>query len=379
MAKKDFYETLGVSKTASIEEIKKAYRNLAKQYHPDVETGNEEKFKEITEAYETLSDESKRRMYDQFGHSGSQASNFGGFEGFGFGSQQSPFQNVDIEEIFSNIFNQGFGSGFGTTTRKRSGPSRGRDKHIQITITFMKAVKGAKEQLNLPYADLCSKCKGTGAETSSDIRTCEVCHGRGVRIVRNGPFTMQRTCSRCKGTGKEILRKCSLCYGKGYTIKNKNIEIDIPEGVYTGDRMKIGGFGEPGINGGINGDLYISFHVRDHKYFHRDHLGNIRIDVPVTYMDIINHKQLQIPTIHGIDTITIPSHWTTVDYIRLRNKGAKVRQTTKIGDHYVRLIVSFAGAHDHKFNFHLKKEPTNQEFSKKYLNFIRKFDNKGEA
>ena len=368
MAKKDYYDVLGISKNASIEEIKKAYRSLAKKYHPDVNKSDpqsEEKFKEVAEAYETLSDSEKRSMYDRFGHQGVNTN-------FGSASHHSPFTDINIDDIFNNIFNQGFGGGFGQRRATKTGPRRGDDKQIMITISFMQAVHGDIQKLNLDVAEYCSSCRGTGAATSSDIRTCEVCHGVGYEFIRSGPFHVQRTCSRCGGSGKEITKKCNVCHGTGHIFRNKEVELNIPSGVYSGDRLRIAAHGGAGQNGGENGDLYVELKVREHKYFKRDQYGNIVIDVPVNYTDIINHKTLEVPTIHGIDKITVPRNWTTADHIRLRKKGAKVRNTARTGDHYVRLVVSF----NEGLEGIMKSKTKNNNFedlSNRYKNFMRRF------
>lgn len=264
MASKDYYEVLGLSKGASDDEIKKAYRKLAMKYHPDRNQGNkeaEEKFKDINEAYQVLSDPQKKANYDQFGSADFNGGGFGGFGGGGFSGMGG------FEDIFDSFFGGGFSS------RRRNGPERGADLEYTVSLTFEEAVFGVEKEISITRNEKCDTCAGSGAKPGTDSKTCDKCGGTGqVRVQRNTPlgsFVSTSTCDKCGGSGKVIDEPCTTCHGKGTVRKNKKIKINIPAGVDTGNVLPLRGQGEPGKNGGPNGDLYINIRVSSHKNFER--------------------------------------------------------------------------------------------------------------
>ena len=324
--KRDYYEVLGVSKNATDDEIKKAYRSLAKKYHPDVckEPDAEEKFKEVNEAYENLSDPQKRQMYDQYGFDGPQA-NFGG-AGAGFGGFE------DLGDIFANFF------GGGARQRTRGGVRRGDDIERLMDLQFEEAVLGCKKTINVDVAEPCTACGGTGAYSKSDIVTCSKCQGSGyVTIEQRTIFGMTRSqtvCPKCGGRGQEIKKKCEKCNGKGSTIKNKNIEVTIPAGVDTGLQIRVAGKGGAGELGGEPGDLYIRFRVKPHKVFKRDG-DTIILSAPISFSDAVLGTNLAVPTIYGDVSLKIPAGTQSGTKFRLRGKGVQNPRTKRTGDQIV--------------------------------------------
>lgn len=317
MDKKDYYEVLGVSKSASDAEIKSAYRKLAKQYHPDInkEEGAEAKFKEIQEAYDVLGDENKRRQYDQFGHAAfdqGQAGSYGGFGGF-------DASGVDFGDIFDNIFG-GFGGGF-TGGSSRSRARAGDDRLMRIRLSFEEAVYGCEKDIKLEVNEECDECDGKGG---TGEETCSMCHGSGTVTTEQrtlfGTFMSKTTCSKCGGKGKTYKNKCSYCHGTGRVISNKTITVNIPKGVDTGNRLRISGKGEAGINGGPNGDLYLEFVVDKHDYYNRDG-DDIYLKVPITITEAILGTKKEIPTLFGNVKLTIPEGTNTGDKQRIKGKG----------------------------------------------------------
>ena len=290
--KRDFYEVLGVSKSATKDEIKSAYRKLAKVYHPDnKQTGDEAKFKEIQEAYDILYDDQKRQTYDQFGHAAFDQSAGGGAGGFnGF---QGGFGDVDLGDLFGSFF----GGGRARSRGNSNGPRRGNDTLQRVEISFMDSINGKKVKLTVNYDQTCSKCNGTGAKDSSSIKTCSKCNGRGS-IVRQqqtifGVMQSETTCPDCGGTGKVVAEKCSECLGKGYKRVKSELDVNIPAGITNGQQIRIAGKGERGYNGGPNGDLYLEVIVKQHEYFTRQ--GNdIHINVPIDcYIDSLADKHIK--------------------------------------------------------------------------------------
>lgn len=333
--KRDYYEVLGISKGASDDEIKRAYRKMAKKYHPDVnkEPGAEEKFKEINEAYEVLSDPQKKATYDQFGHAGMDgaAGLGGGFSGFGGGG----FGGFD--DIFSSFFGGGFGGG---GRRASNGPRKGNDRFMQMTIDFMDAIFGVNKKITIEVDEPCDHCHGTGARSQSDIQTCPTCHGSGYVVTQQrtplGVMQSQSVCPDCHGSGKKILHTCDHCHGRGYEHKRVELDIKIPAGVQSGQQLRISGKGERGANGGPNGDLFIEVLVRRHKTFVRD--GNdIRISVPISALDAILGTKIDVPTVYGDVELTIPAGTQYGQQFRLKGKGVKGARTT--GDQYVEVTV----------------------------------------
>ncbi len=338
MEKRDYYEVLGVDKSASQNEIKSAFRRLAKKYHPDVckEADAEAKFKEAQEAYAVLSDENRRKQYDQFGHAAFDSFNNGaggGQSGFG----EYDFSGFDFGDIFDNIFGNGFG--FGSSSRTRTRASKGADRLLRMKLSFEEAVYGCKKDLNLEVNDICDKCDGKGG---FDEQTCSRCHGSGTITSEQrtilGAFMTKTTCPECEGNGKTFKTRCNNCNGRGYTKDKKTITVSIPAGVDTGNRLRIHGKGEAGINGGEPGDLYLEFVVEEHKYYKRDE-DDIFLEVPLTITEAILGCKKEIPTIHGNVVLTIPANSNNADRQRLKGKGVHNESNRRTGDMYVILKV----------------------------------------
>ena len=349
--KKDYYDLLGVSKTASEEEIKSAFRKKAKQYHPDInkEPGADEKFKEIGEAYSVLSDKQKRSQYDQFGHQAFNNSSggpggFGGFSGFsGFDSS-----DIDLGSIFEDIFGGSFGFGSNRSRTKSKRPTKGEDTLVKMKITFEEAVFSTKKTINLDLHEECSRCDGAGG---IDEVTCSKCHGTGRIVIEQrslfGTFQSQTTCSDCDGTGKSFKNVCSACKGKGQVIKNKDIVVTIPEGIDTGNQIRLTGKGSSGYNGGPNGDLYIEFEVDDHPIFERDN-NDIYLKVPLTITEAILGCKKEIPTLEKNLLLEIPSGTQSGDKLRLKGKGIVSQNARGVGDLYAVMNVIIPDKLDRK-------------------------------
>ena len=323
MAKRDYYEVLGLTKGASQDDIKKAYRSLAKKYHPDInkEPGAEEKFKEINEAYDTLSDETKKARYDQYGHDDpmSGAGGFGGFGGFeGFSGGTGGFGG--FEDILSSFF------GGGSSRSNPNGPRDGNDVRKNMTITFEEAVYGCKKKVTLNVQDECTSCGGTGANSKNDIKVCPKCKGQGRVLMRQqtifGQSTVQTTCPDCGGKGKVITKKCTVCSGKGRVKRTKDVEVTIPQGIDTGMTLRMAGCGEAGVNGGSQGDLYIEFTVTPHKNFVRQD-SDIILNVPISYTQAALGDTIEVPTIDSPVNLKIPAGTQSETKFRLRGKGTK--------------------------------------------------------
>lgn len=333
MNKRDYYEVLGVSKTASQDEIKSAFRKLAKKYHPDVskEADAAEKFKEAQEAYAVLSDETKRKQYDQFGHaafdgSAGGAGGFGGFGGFDFG-------NGGYDDIFENIFSGfGFGGGRGNG---RSRAQRGNDTLVHIDLTFEEAIFGCNKDIDITTLDTCSECDGKGGFHEE---TCDQCHGSGTITSEQrtilGSFLSKTTCPKCKGKGKSYKETCSKCSGSGRVKKRKTIEIHVPAGADNGMRQRISGKGEAGLNGGANGDLYIQFSVAEHEYYVREN-DDIYLEVPLTLTEALLGCKKEIPTIHGNLKLTVEAGCENGKTERIKGKGIHSDVSRKKGDMYI--------------------------------------------
>ncbi len=375
-SKKDYYEILGVSKNATDDEIKRAFRKLAKQYHPDInkEPGAEEKFKEIGEAYAVLSDKEKRRQYDQFGHAAFENNGAGGFGGFsGFSAD-----DIDLSSIFGDIFGSAFGgfSGFGSSRSNRQNrPAKGKDSLIRMNLTFEEAVFGCEKTINLDLDEKCSKCNGKGG---FDESTCSTCNGRGRVISQQqtmfGVFQSESTCPDCQGTGKTFRQTCSACRGKGHVLKNKDIVVKVPEGVDTGNKIRITGKGSAGYNGGPNGDIYIEFKVKDHPLFQRDG-EDIYLEVPITVTQAVLGCKKEIPTLQGNVILDIKAGAQNQDKLKLRGKGIKVPDSFRKGDMIVILKVVIPTKLD-RIQKKLFKEldETNLENSLEFREFNRYID-----
>ena len=338
--KRDYYDVLGVDKSADATAIKKAYRKLAMKYHPDKNPGDkeaEEKFKEINEAYEVLSDETKRRNYDQFGHEGVNGQGFGGAGGFGgqgFGG---------FDDIFGDIFGDMFGGGFSGGSRpRRRGPERGADIKQRINISFEEAAFGKKVQVKINRSEECDQCHGSGAKPGTSKKTCPTCHGSGqVQSVQRTPFgniASTRTCSTCNGEGEVIDSPCSKCHGKGSIRKTKTIEVDIPAGIDNGQMIKLGGQGELGTRGGPRGDLYIEVNVQSHPLFTRDGY-DVYLEMPITFAQATLGDKIQVPTLDGKVEYEVPEGTQTGTVFRLKGKGIPKLKSNVRGDQYVKVTV----------------------------------------
>jgi len=333
MDKKDYYEVLGVSKGASQDEIKSAFRKLAKKYHPDVskEPDAEAKFKEAQEAYAVLSDEQKRKQYDQFGHAAFQggAGGAGGFGGF-------DFSGFDYGDIFDNIFG-GFG-GFGNT-RSRNRAAKGSDSLIRMKLSFEEAVYGTKKDIDLDVTVDCDDCHGKGG---FDEATCDKCHGSGTITSEQhtifGSFLSKTTCPNCNGKGKSYKKRCNSCNGTGKIREHQSVEVKVPSGVDSGNRLRLSGKGGAGINGGPNGDLYIEFIVSDHEFYVRDD-DDIYIEVPITITEAVLGTKKEVPTLHGNVNLTIPAGSESGDKHRIKGKGVHNDYTHHKGDMYIVLKI----------------------------------------
>ncbi|HMS28076.1 MAG TPA: molecular chaperone DnaJ [Burkholderiaceae bacterium] len=328
MAKRDYYETLGVPKNASDEEIKKAYRKLAMKHHPDRNQGDaakaaEEKFKDAKEAYEMLSDPQKKAAYDQYGHAGVDPNRGMGGGGEGFGG---------FAEAFGDIFGDVFGGGRGRGQGGRQ-VYRGGDLSYAMEITLEEAATGKNAEIRIPTWDNCSTCGGTGAKPGTKVVTCTTCHGHGQVQMRQGFFSVQQTCPQCKGTGKLIPDPCSACMGVGKTKTNKTLEVKIPAGIDDGMRIRSTGNGEPGTNGGPAGDLYIEIRLKKHAIFERDG-DDLHCAVPISFVTAALGGEIEVPTLTGKAAIDIPDGTQAGKQFRLRGKGIKGVRSSSAGDLY---------------------------------------------
>jgi molecular chaperone DnaJ len=373
MAKKDFYEVLGLQKGASDDEIKKAFRKLAIKYHPDKNQGNkeaEEKFKEINEAYQVLSDPQKKAQYDQFGTAdfngaGPGAGGYSGFDGGAGG-----FDFSDLGDIFGSFFGGGFSQGGGT---RRNGPERGNDMEYSINLTFEEAVFGVDKEISITRSENCETCHGTGAKPGTTAKTCSKCHGTGrIRVQRNTPlgnFVSEATCDKCGGKGKIISDPCPDCHGSGAQRKKRKITVKIPAGVDTGNVIPLRGHGEHGKNGGPTGDLYINIRVMPHKIFKRQNF-DIFIDTHVSFADATLGIEIKVPTIDGDVKYTVPSGTQPGTRFRLKGKGVPRVNGSGRGDQYVRVIVDIPKSLNEKQKealrmFQEASGETNEDDSKK--------------
>ncbi len=337
--KRDYYEVLGVSKNASVDEIKKAYRALAKKYHPDLNPGDktaEEKFKEINEAYEVLSDSDKKAKYDRFGHAGVDPS-YGAGQGGGFGGMNMDF---DLGDIFSSFFGGGFG---GSSQRSNpNAPQRGSDIQAGVTISFEEAAKGCKRTIEIPRIEVCDECSGTGAARGTSTQTCPECGGRGqVSTQQRTPFGVIQTakaCPRCGGKGTIIPTPCSKCKGNGRIRRNVKIEVNIPAGIDDRQIFNVRGQGNKGVNGGPAGDLRVGVNVRPHPFFERDGY-NVWCDVTVSFAQAALGDELQVPTLDGKVKYSIPAGTQPGDVFKLRDKGIPNVNGRGRGDQLVRIVV----------------------------------------
>ncbi|MBQ7951279.1 MAG: molecular chaperone DnaJ [Clostridia bacterium] len=330
--KRDYYEVLGVSKDATDAELKKAYRQVAKKYHPDLNPDNKEaeaKFKEANEAYEVLSDSQKRKQYDQFGHAA--------FENGGAGAGYGAYSDFGgFSDIFDSFFGGGFG-GFGGGSR-RNGPQKGRDLQKSITITFMEAAFGAKKEISILKNEKCEECGGSGAAKGTSPETCPVCHGSGqvsqVQRTAFGAFQTSAPCSHCGGTGQVIKESCKKCGGSGQLRKTKTIEINIPKGIDDGQTLTLRGEGEPGKRGGPNGDLYLEIRVQRDKIFQRDGY-DVYVELPITFAEAALGAKVVVPTLEGKIELTVPEGTQPDAKFVLKGKGVPYLRGSGRGNQYV--------------------------------------------
>jgi len=331
MAKRDYYETLGVNRDASEEEIKKAYRKLAMKHHPDRNPDSkdaEDKFKEAKEAYEMLSDAQKRAAYDAYGHAGVDASaGAAGAGGAGFGG---------FADAFGDIFGEIFGNAGGG--RQRSNVYRGADLRYNLEISLEEAARGTETRIRIPTMEQCEPCHGSGAKPGTQPKTCPTCNGQGQVRMQQGFFSIQQTCPKCHGSGKVVETPCSTCSGVGRIKRQKTLSVKIPVGVDEGDRIRLAGEGEAGVNGGPSGDLYVVIHIREHAVFQRDH-NDLHCEMPISFTTAALGGEIEIPTLDGAAKIKIPAETQSGKAFRLRGKGIKGVRSNVHGDLLCHVVV----------------------------------------
>ncbi len=366
--KRDYYDVLGVDKSADDASIKKAYRTLAKKYHPDVSTEDnaEAKFKEVQEAYEVLSDSQKRGQYDRFGHQANNGAGFGGAGGFGGGF------DFDINDIFSSFFGGG-------QAQRGNQRRKGQDMQRRMNISFEEAVFGAKKKIKATIHEECHTCHGTGAHSRNDVKTCTQCNGRGTVVVEQqsifGRTRTQTTCPRCNGKGKEITKKCNTCNGEGIETHNKEVEVKVPAGIDTGQQIRLEGYGNKGYNGGPSGDLYILFNVKPHEFYER-HGDDIVVEAPLTFTQAALGDTIKVPTPHGDVKLKIPAGTQNGTTFRLRSKGIPNVRTKRQGDEHVIIKVitpkNLSKQQSKLFEQLGKTDLTSDNIFKKFTKFLRK-------
>lgn len=332
MSKRDFYEVLGVSRDASERDIKKAYKRLAMKFHPDRNPGDSsaaDKFKEVKEAYEILTDPQKKAAYDQYGHRAFEQG-AGGFGGGGFGGGSADFGDI-FGDVFGDIFG---GSRRGGSPR----PQRGADLRYNMELTLEEAVRGCSKEVDVPTLVQCDTCDGSGAKKGSSAQTCGTCHGHGQVQMRQGFFAVQQTCPTCHGKGKIIKDPCNDCHGQGRKQKTKTLNVKIPAGVDTGDRIRLANEGEAGEMGAPAGDLYVQVHVKEHHIFERDG-NNLYCEVPVSFAMAALGGEVEVPTLDGRVNLKVPEETQTGRMFRMRGKGVKSVRGGAVGDLIVKLLV----------------------------------------
>lgn len=326
MSKRDFYEVLGVAKDASERDIKKAYKKLAMKYHPDRTAGDkslEEKFKEVQEAHEILTDSQKRAAYDQYGHAGVDPNRGGGQAGSG-----------DFGDIFGDVFGDIFGGG----RRQQSRARQGSDLRYNLELSLEEAVRGKNVEIRVPTLVECDPCDGSGAKKGTKATTCPTCHGNGQVQMRQGFFAVQQTCPTCSGKGKIISDPCTKCRGQGRVEKTKTLSVKVPAGVDTGDRIRLSGEGEAGEHGAPAGDLYVQVHVREHDIFQRDG-NNLYCEVPLSFTTAALGGEIEVPTLDGKVKLKINAETQTGRMFRLRSKGVKSVRSGSVGDLMCKVVV----------------------------------------
>ena len=333
MAKRDYYDILGVNKSSSKDEIKKAYRNTAFKYHPDKNPGNktaEEKFKEASEAYSVLSDDKKKTNYDQFGHAAFESGSGGG-QGFG------GFDTSSFSDIFEDFFGD-FTGGSSRESRGRSSGNRGNDLRYDLNISLENAYKGLEKKIKYTTSIKCSDCKGSGAEPGSKPIKCDYCDGKGKVRSNQGFFTVQQTCPQCDGYGETISKACSKCKGNGKIQSDENVSVKIPKGVDDGNRIRLSGKGEAGSRSGGSGDLYLFISVQNHSLFKRSE-ENLFFELPITFTDAALGTTIEVPCIDGSKTkVKIPEGTQYGKQLRLKDKGMPILRKSSCGDLYIRII-----------------------------------------
>lgn len=357
MAKRDYYEVLGVQRGASADEMKKAYRKLAMQYHPDRNKDNKEaeaKFKELNEAYDVLKDEQKRAAYDRYGH--------GAFDGMGRGpgGGAGGFDAGSFSDIFEEVFGD-FMGGMRGGARNANGAQRGSDLRYDLTIDLEEAFKGLKSTIKLTTMAACERCKGNGAEPGTGVENCNTCNGRGVVRTQSGFFTVERTCPTCNGQGKIIKSPCKSCSGQGRVRKERKLDVNIPAGVDDGTRIRLSGEGEAGLKGGPAGDLYVVLSVKPHRFFKRDG-AHLFCRVPVSMVTAALGGQIEVPIIDGNKVkVNIPAGTQNGTQMRLAGKGMSILRSTGRGDMYLEVAV---------------ETPVN--LSKRQKELLQEFDGQGQ-
>ena len=334
-SKRDYYEVLGVIRTANDQEIKSAYRKLALQYHPDRNPDNkeaEDRFKEAAEAYSVLSDSQKRAQYDRFGHAGVGTSAGGGFSGF------DPSVFADFSDILGDIF--GFGDFLGGGRRGGNRAQRGADLRYDLELTFEEAAFGVKNKIKVPRHETCAECSGNGSQKGSGPTTCSTCNGYGQVRFQQGFFSITRTCSQCHGSGNVIKNPCKVCRGEGRTVTEKTLEIKIPAGVDSGDKLRISGEGDAGGKGGPSGDLYVVLGVKDHEFFERrEH--HLYCHIPLSFPQAALGAEIAVPTLEGEEEkLSVPAGTQTGSTFRIKGRGISKRGGSARGDLYVTVTVS---------------------------------------
>ena len=378
MAKQDYYELLGISKGADEKAIKRAYKKLAMQYHPDRTKGDkakEEKFKEIQEAYEILGDKEKRAAYDQYGHA---AFEQGGMGGGGFGGG---FSGADFGDIFGDMF----GDIFGGSGRGRQRVVRGEDLRYDIQITLEEAVKGTTKDIQINTLAHCDSCDGSGAEKGSKVETCPSCHGSGRVRRQQGFFVTEAICPTCHGSGKKIEKPCKSCHGEGRVHKKKSLSVKIPAGVDTGNQLRLSGEGAAGENGAPAGDLYVVIHVKEHHIFERDG-NNLYCEVPISFSMAALGGEIEVPTLDGKVKLKIPAETQTGKLFRMRGKGVNSTRSGYAGDLICRVVIETPVNLNkeqkellEKLEESLKGQKSHSPKSSSFLDGVKKFfDNLGK-
>lgn len=353
MAKQDFYEVLGVARSAAADDLKKAYRKLAMQFHPDRNPGDktaEQKFKDISEAYDVLKDDQKRAAYDRFGHAAFEQGGGRGPGDFGFAGG------------FADIFDEVFGDFMGGGRRGQGSPSRGSDLRYNLEISLEESYRGKQTQIRVPNLVACEQCRGSGAEAGSRPVSCPTCHGRGRVRVQQGFFTIERPCAACQGAGRVIEKPCRTCAGQGRVRREKTLSVNIPSGVEGGTRIRLAGEGEVGVRGAAPGDLYIFVTVSPHPIFQRDG-AHIHCRVPISIATAALGGAIEVPTVEGTRTkVTVPAGTQSGHQFRLRGKGMTVLRSALRGDMYIEAVV---------------ETPVN--LTKRQQELLREFEKEGES